>query len=189
MAQHVNYTVIQIERNVERWLCQFVVELGLCPFAKHVLDNESIRYKVVLGHNKLDALVDLETELLLLQDNQDIATSLLIIPFTLNEFNDYLDFLENAQQLLEQSQLLGVFQLASFHPQYQFSGTAADAPENYSNRSPYPIIHILRESQVKTAIDIFGDPSSIPTRNIRVLQEIGVENLRETLTKFNLSEK
>jgi hypothetical protein len=189
MDQDVNSKVIQIERSVERWLREFVIELGLCPFAKHVVDNESIRYKVVTSHNNLDALVDLESELVLLQLNQEIATSLLITPFVLNEFDDYLDFLESAQQLLEESQLLGVFQLASFHPQYQFSGTTPDAAENFSNRSPYPMIHILRESQVKTAIDTFGDPSTIPTRNIKALQVIGVEKLRKKINTFISSEE
>ena len=112
-----------------------------------------------------------------MQQNQELATSLLITAHLLEDFDDYLDFLEIAQQLLEDSELTGVFQLVSFHPQYQFTNTTPDALENFSNKSPYPIIHILRENQLQSAIEAFGDTSTIPTKNISVLRSMDIEAL------------
>lgn len=177
MKDETDNEVIQIERRIQQWVRGFVIDLELCPFAKHVIDNESVRYKVSKADDPLVLLSELEAELILLQQNQDIATSLLIAPFLFDEFEDYLDFLDKAQYLLEESQLIGIFQLASFHPHYRFLDTAQDALENFSNRSPYPIIHILREIQVEKAIDAYGDTSSIPMRNISVLQAISRDTL------------
>ncbi len=177
MASNKENEIIQVENRVDLWIKEFVVGLGLCPFAKHVLDSESIRYKVSTARSDLELLVDFESELMLLQQNQELATTLLIIPRFLEDFDDYLELIDIAQHLLEDSQLIGVFQLASFHPHYQFAHTAPDASENYSNRSPYPIIHILRETQVKSAIEAFGDTSTIPAKNISALQKIDVETL------------
>ena len=179
MDEITEIEVAKIEKRIDRWVRQFVVALEICPFAQHVIDNESVRYKVSTATSELDLMADLEAELHLLQDNPDLSTSLLITSSLLKEFNDYLDFLETAEQLLQDSHLAGVFQLASFHPNYQFEDTAPDALENFSNRSPYPVIHILRESQVDLAVSSYGDTSAIPTRNISLLQQLSEDELSQ----------
>lgn len=178
---------IEIEQRVNSWVKEFVIKLNLCPFARHVLDNESIRYKVSESSSVVDTMMDLAAELELLQSNGDIDTSLLIIPSALSSFDDYLFFLDDAERLLTDLELVGTYQLASFHPNYQFSGTERNAAENYSNRSPYPIIHILRESQVEAAVNAYGDTNSIPVRNVSTLQKLGKQELEQQLKKFGLS--
>lgn len=178
-----------IERRVDTWVKEFVIALGICPFAKHAADNESVRYKVSTARTEPILMADLEAELFLLQHNGEIATSLLIIPLLLEGFEEYLDFLEQAEHLLEEANFIGIFQLASFHPLYQFAETAPDAPENFSNRAPYPVIHILRESQVELAIEAYGDTSTIPVKNIATLQKMGSRKLSKRLKELLTSSR
>ena len=96
-------------------------------------------------------------------------------------FTEYNQFLDIADSLLEQLELVGVFQIASFHPRYQFSGTSAEDVENYSNRSPYPMLHILRESSLENAIASFGDTEGIPEKNIEHLNQLGQEKMEQLL--------
>jgi hypothetical protein len=184
MTELTDNAASRIESRVDHWVRRFVIDLELCPFAKHVVDSESIRYKVSPARSDLNLIADLEAELCLLQQNQDIATSLLIAPYMLQGFEEYLDFLDHAEHLLEESNFVSDFQLASFHPLYQFADTALDAPENFSNRAPYPVIHILRESQVELAVDAYGDASAIPARNILTLQKMGSIDLSNLMKKL-----
>ena len=99
----------------------------------------------------------------------------------LKEFLDYNDFLNVADALIKEQGYAGEFQVASFHPGYQFAGTAADAAENYTNRSPYPTLHLLREESVERALHSYAHPEEIPERNIRTLNSLGAERMREVL--------
>ena len=110
---------------------------------------------------------------------QEIATTLLAFPHTLHDFQDYLRFVADAQDLLIESGLEGFVQLASFHPDYQFAGEAVDAASQYSNRAPYPLIHLLREDMLSRALADFADPERIPDRNIEKLEGIGADELAQ----------
>ena len=167
------------ERHVRRWLRDFVVGLNLCPFARPLLGAPNLRIAVCEETQIADLRRVLLQELDLLQCStvQDVATTLVVFPRALQSFEDYLQFVDEAQDLLVESGLDGIVQLASFHPQYRFAGEAPEAASHFSNRAPYPLIHLLRESMVSRALEDFADPDQIPNRNIEALSAIGVDEL------------
>ena len=162
-----------------QWLERAVIGLNLCPFAKAAHVKKQIRY-VVSGATSPEALCKaLLDELKLLADAnpEDIDTTLLIHPYTLGlgEFLDYNDFLEVADGALVELNLMGEIQIASFHPEYQFAGTEPDEITNYTNRSPYPMLHLLREVSVGRAVAAFPDAADIFAKNIKTLEQLGHE--------------
>jgi hypothetical protein len=159
------------------WLERAVIGLGLCPFAKAVHVRNQVRYVVSEAHNKDVLLDDLEHELRTLAraSPEEIDTTLLIHPYVLQDFLDYNDFLEVADGIIEELGLEGVLQVASFHPQYQFEGTAPDDITNYTNRSPYPILHLLREASVDAAVAAFPEAEQIFEKNIETMKRLGIE--------------
>ena len=163
---------------VRDWLESVVIELNLCPFAKRELSNDRVRFVATDATSEVQLLQALEAELEHLADAAATETTLLIHPHVLADFADYNQFLELADGLLVQMQLDGVFQIASFHPNYQFADTEVDAAENYTNRSPYPILHLLREESLSRAIEHTADIDQIPLRNIRKMNELGAEKLK-----------
>ena len=158
----------------KEWLEQVVIGLNLCPFAKAVYDRNQIRFHVSLADNTDDLLLELMTEILHLSSvsPQLTETTLLIHPFTLNKFLDYNDFLDVADAALIELELVGVIQIASFHPRYQFAGTKPDDIENHTNRSPYPMLHLLREASIEKAVATYPDVDKIPERNIETLKKL-----------------
>ena len=159
------------------WLERAVIGLGLCPFAKAVHVKGQIRYVVSAARNP-DALLDhLERELLSLAETpaEQVDTTLLIHPHVLGDFLDYNDFLELADRVVGETGLEGVLQVASFHPRYQFEGTEPDDITNYTNRSPYPILHILREASVDQAVAAFPEAEKIYEKNIETMERLGHE--------------
>lgn len=166
---------------VQHWLDSVVVELNLCPFAARELQKGSVRFAVSEARTEEQLLMSLEAELNLLGRDDSIETTLLIHPAVLADFFDYNQFLDVVDALLVEKQLEGVFQVASFHPDYQFGGTDADDAENYTNRSPYPMLHILREESVARAIAAYPDVEQVPARNVACMNRIGQERLREML--------
>ena len=171
--------------HVKRWLDQFIIELNLCPFANRERISNRIKFVVSASDHQDPLLADLAVELEYLNSHPDIETTLLIHPDTLTGFTDYNQFLNQVDALLEALDLIGIFQVASFHPSYQFADTEPDDPENYTNRSPYPILHVLREASVEKAINEHPDAGGIPTTNINTLNELGVEKLRTLQEKIN----
>ena len=167
------------ERHIRLWLDDFVVGLNLCPFARPLLNASNLRIEVCEASDAAALRSAFLQELNLLQRSteQDIATTLLAFPHALRDFADYLWFLDDAQALLLEAGLQGLVQLASFHPQYRFAGEASDAASHYSNRAPYPLIHVLRENMLTRALEDFTNPERIPERNIETLNSIGVEEL------------
>jgi uncharacterized protein len=157
------------------WLTRAVIGLNLCPFAKAVHVKGQIRYAVSAATNLEQVLEDLETELRLLDaaDPAAIDTTLLIIPHALADFAEYNDGLFFAERLLKQLRMTGTLQIASFHPHYQFDGSEPEDIENYTNRSPYPILHLLREASIERAVDAFPDAADIYERNQDTLRRIG----------------
>jgi hypothetical protein len=165
-------------RAVRRWVEDFIVKLNLCPFAGRELLDNRIRFVVTESTTEEQLLGALQTELALLNDNATVETTLLIHPDVLQDFSDYNQFLDTADRLLVQTGLEGVYQIASFHPSYQFAGTATDDAENYTNRSPYPLLHILREASLERNIAAHPDVEQIPVRNVALMNSLGREKLR-----------
>ena len=166
------------ELTVRRWLESVVLELNLCPFAKRELINDRVRFAETDATTEVQLLQALEVELERLVGDTSIETTLLIHPQVLADFEDYNQFLELADGLLLQMELDGVFQIASFHPDYQFADTRPNDAENYTNRSPFPLLHILREESLARAIEHTPDVDQIPMRNIHKMNELGTEELK-----------
>lgn len=158
-----------------QWLEVAVIGLNLCPFARAPYLGERVHFEVSEARSPEQLLADLITQLEALAEmpEQVRETTLLIHPGTLLAFEDFNDFLAVAEELLAELGLEGVIQIASFHPEYQFADTGPGDIENYSNRSPYPILHLLRESSVSWAVERMTDPDEIYRNNIRRLRSLG----------------
>jgi hypothetical protein len=166
------------------WLERAVIGLNLCPFAKAVHVKEQIRWVESPARDAQALLEDLVRELQFLAaaDPEAVETTLLIHPHALNDFLDYNDFLDAADAAIEELGLAGVLQVASFHPDYQFAGTAADDVENLSNRSPHPMLHLLREDSIDRAVATFPDVATIYERNIETLRRLGAAGWHRLLS-------
>lgn len=169
------------ESAVRCWVKSVVVDLGFCPFAAAVLNQPAaLQVEVVDGDNRkrLQWLLDRLHGL-----RQEVATEtvLMVMPEGLSAFDDFLDFAALAEAVLEQHGFSGEFQLATFHPEYLFTDNAADDPANYTNRSPYPVLHILRERSISDALQNVAEPERIPERNINNARSIGTEALAQRL--------
>ncbi len=172
-----------IVEHTRRWIASFVIGLGLCPFARQVFEAGRIRYVVTHARDETAVLNDLTSELQLLRasPSTQIDTTLLIHPEVFGNFLDYNEFLGVVDQLLQDLRLRGTIQVASFHPHYRFAGTAVDAAENYTNRSPYPMLHLLREESVSLATGAADDGLEIPRRNIATMRNLGQPHIRKML--------
>ena len=179
----------QAIKSVRAWLSDFVIALNLCPFANKELLADKIRFRVsvALAEEHARLLDDLVFELNYLHEHIDTETTLLILPYTLDDFYDFNDFLVLANERLLALGFEGTFQLASFHPQYQFSGTQLNSVENYTNRSPYPILHIIRECSLEQAISLHPNAERIPTRNIALMNEMGESKVKALLQRIILN--
>lgn len=157
------------------WLERVVIGLNLCPFAKAVHVKGQIHYAVchALSASELVDVLDAEIKALLALDPKERDTTLLIAPGVLEEFLDFNDFLYQANRLLKRQRLQGVIQLASFHPCYQFAGVPKEDISNFTNRSPYPTLHLLREDSIDKAVASFPQAVAIYEKNIQTLQTLG----------------
>ena len=164
----------------EQWLQEIVIGLDLCPFAKHALG--SIEFSLSEAADEQHLLADLEQACLQLKNDTRVETLLLIHPNVLQDFDAYNQFLAYADDLLEVMQLEGEIQVASFHPDYQFAETDLESAENYTNRSPFPMLHLLREASVELAITSYPDVDAIPKRNIETMQQLGSTHLKSKLS-------
>jgi len=166
--------------DTRRWLEKAVIGLNLCPFAKAVHVRRSIRYQVSEACTTQALRQDLQCELeyLASADPAECETSLLIHPQVLDDFIDYNDFLAVADRMLRKLRLEGVLQIASFHPRYQFADCPVDAIENHTNRSPWPMLHLLREDSIARAVASVPDAADIYDRNIATLQRLGLQGWR-----------
>ena len=173
-----NSSVIETTR---RWVESFVVGLNLCPFAKRELLDDRVRFVVTDADDEELLLIALEAELNFLESDQSTETTLLIHPEALQNFPDYNQFLDLADALLVEMNHDGVYQVASFHPDYQFGGTEADDAENYTNRSPYPMLHILREESLERVIAGYPDIDQVPVRNVTLMNDMGKNKLESLL--------
>ncbi|WP_304796082.1 DUF1415 domain-containing protein [Lacisediminimonas sp.] len=160
--------------DTRRWVDEAVIGLNLCPFAKAVQVRGQIRYTVSRATDSESLSADLLASLheLATAAPDVLDTILLIHPLVLADFADYNDYLELVDLIIEQAEYEGVLQVASFHPDYQFADSPADDRANFTNRSPYPMLHLLREESISRAVDSLPDPSSVYLRNIDLLREL-----------------
>ena len=158
-----------------RWVERAVIGLSLCPFAKAVYVKQQVRFVLSDASTPEALLEELAEELVLLRDADpdQVDTTLIVHPDVLTDFLDYNDFLDNADAAVEALDLQGVIQVASFHPDYQFAGTMPDDISNYTNRSPYPTLHLLREASIDRAVEAFPDADVIVERNVKTLDALG----------------
>lgn len=158
-----------------QWVERAVIGLNLCPFAKSVHVKGQVHYAVSHATTRADLLQDLTTELQALQASDPAVRdqTLVIAPSVLSDFLDFNDFLHDADRALRQLGLEGVLQIASFHPQFQFAGTAEDDITNYTNRGPYPMLHLLREDSIARAVAAFPEPETIFEKNMQTLEQLG----------------
>jgi uncharacterized protein len=169
--------------DTRRWLERAVIGLNLCPFAKAVHQKQQIRWVESSARDEPALVAELGVELQRLADAdpETIDTTLLVHPHVLQDFEDFNDFLGVAEALLEELELDGILQVASFHPGYRFDGVPADDPGNFSNRSPYPTLHLLREDSIERAVEAFPDAAEIYERNIETLQRLGPEGWQRVI--------
>jgi len=165
----------QVITDTKHWLERAVIGLNLCPFAKAVYIKNQIRFVVSDAQTTADLQADLIAELDFLHhaDPALVDTTLLIHPRVLSDFLDYNDFMDEADAILRARDLEGELQIASFHPDYQFAGTDADDITNYTNRSPYPTLHLLREDSIDRAVEAFPEASDIFEKNMQTMEDLG----------------
>ena len=177
----MNYEDQQLIATTQTWLKTIIIAYGICPFAKRELERGSIRF--IINHDTAieSCLLNLMLECDRVNTDSSIETTLLIYDSAFTVFDDYLDFLELAETLLIEQGYEGVYQLASFHPDYCFEGTETDDPANYTNRSPYPMLHLLRETSIERATATYPDPENIPQRNIELTRELGLTKMQALL--------
>ncbi|MEL0636361.1 DUF1415 domain-containing protein [Marinomonas sp. TI.3.20] len=165
-----------------KWVNDFIVGLNICPFAKREMERESVRFVVVRSKKSQVALEELMSEVHWLDEHPETETTIIVFPTLFSDFYRYLDFVDLAENIMFEQECEGVYQLATFHPNYCFSGAEPEDVSNYTNRSPYPMLHLLREASVEKAIEFYGDTDAIPERNIDVMEEMGKESLEKILS-------
>lgn len=170
--------VIQQTKN---WVEEIVIGLNLCPFAAQPFKNDSIEYIVNSGDTMEHHLQQLADGFAQLDSATEIETSLLIYPDAYQQFEDYLELLDLANQLLDDLNYAGTYQIASFHPDYRFEGSTEDDASNFTNRSPYPMLHLIREADLESAIASYPNIEQVPENNIKRLRDIGFDEMQKKL--------
>ena len=177
------HTDNEIVAQTLNWVRSFIVAENICPFAQRELERESIRVEVVRSKKMEVALEELMVEMQWLDEHPETETTLLVFPTLFKSFDHYLDFVDLAESILVDQGYEGVYQLATFHPDYCFDDTDADEASNYTNRSPYAMVHLLREESVEKAIEFYGDTEAIPERNIAKLTAMGSDVAEQRLQR------
>lgn len=169
-VENVDYQAV-----MQRWVDTVIVKYNICPFARREVEQQSIRYAVCAEQQQASVLEALARECEHLDENPNVATTLLVIPAGFEGFYDYLKLLDHAEALLQVQGYEGIYQLASFHPDYCFDGEPQQDPANYTNRAPYPALHILREESLSEALANYDEPETIPERNIAFARRKGAD--------------
>lgn len=173
----------QVISVTQAWLKSFIIAFNICPFAQREQQRDSIRYRVATPEDLENALEILVEECVYLDANPDTETTLLIFPEMFVDFEEYLDMVAIAERLMIVQNYEGMYQLASFHPDYRFETDAEgeDDPAHYTNRAPYPMLHIIREDSIERALKNYPNPENIPARNIKLTRQIGLKKLQALL--------
>ncbi|MFM9911700.1 MAG: DUF1415 domain-containing protein [Chitinophagaceae bacterium] len=167
-----------IIQKTKKWINEVVVGCNFCPFAAKVVKQNTIHYAVESSIDTADCLERFLVECHRLDSDTSIETTLVIFSNAFEEFDEYLALVDLAEKLLIDNRYEGIYQVASFHPRYQFAGANENDAANYTNRSLYPMLHLLREESIEKALENYPDPESIPERNIRFAHEKGVEYMK-----------
>ncbi|MFT2112274.1 DUF1415 domain-containing protein [Marinomonas sp. 2405UD68-3] len=170
-----------VTQQTMNWVNQFIIGLNVCPFAKREVERKSVRVCVIRSKKVEVALEELMSEIHWLDEHVETETTLLVFPTLFKGFYQYLDFVDLAESLMYEQECEGIYQLATFHPDYCFSGAEQDDVSNYTNRSPYPMLHILREGSVEKAIEFYGDTDVIPENNIEKMKETGAQKIDQII--------
>ena len=166
------------------WVEQVVIGHNFCPFAKQEFDQARVRFVLTETEGYEEALLALINECERLDDSDEIETTLIVYPKLLTDFEDFLDFVDMANQLISMQGYEGVYQLANFHPDYCFEGEDENDASNYTNRSPFPMLHLIRESSLEKAVASYPSPELIPENNIKLAREKGRDYFEQLLKKF-----
>lgn len=168
----------EIIDQTKKWITEVVIGCNFCPFAARVIKQQTVFYKVETATATAICLESFLQEVTRLDNDNTIETSFLIFPDAFKRFEDYLDLVAVAEKLLKQKGYNGIYQLASFHPLYRFADTGTDDAANYTNRSLYPMLHLLRETSIDKALEHYDDPEAIPERNINFAREKGIAYMK-----------
>lgn len=161
-----------------QWIKEVVIKCNFCPFANREVKRNSIHYTVSLDEKQSAALNSLLRECKRLDADENIETTLLIFPKSFQRFPEYLKLVKAAEQLLRKNGYEGIYQIASFHPDYFFAGAPMDDPANYTNRSVYPMLHLLREAGIEKVLENYPEPGRIPEANMRFAREKGAAYMK-----------
>ncbi len=172
-SEHTQSAQAQYIEHTANWVKQVIMKYNLCPFARREVERASIRYVALEAHKPAAVLQALLAECRLLDEQPEVETTLMILPRGFEGFYAYLDLVDLANERLFEQGFEGKYQLASFHPDYCFDGEPQDDAANYTNRSPYPTLHIIREASMERALADYDDPESIPERNIHFARRKG----------------
>ncbi|PRY65314.1 hypothetical protein B0H98_103257 [Vreelandella songnenensis] len=177
----MQYSDEVVSEQTLNWVRTFIVAHNICPFAQREIERATIRVEVVRSKKLEVALEELMAEVQWLDEHPETETTLLVFPTLFKDFEHYLDYVELAESILAEQGYEGIYQLATFHPDYCFDGAEPDDASNYTNRSPYAMVHLLREASVEKAIEFYGDTSTIPERNIEHLTAMGCDEAERHL--------
>ncbi|WP_133407140.1 DUF1415 domain-containing protein [Parashewanella tropica] len=167
--------------HTDNWVKRVIMKYNICPFARQEVERDTIRY-LVIDETKIAKLADkLLEEYQYLDKHPEAETSLVILPNGFGDFNRYLEAVYLAEDLIEDLGYEGTYQIASFHPEYCFEGEDFDSPTNFTNRAPYPTLHIIREASIEKALENYNEPESIPERNMAFAERKGTEFFVELL--------
>ncbi len=169
----------------KQWLNEIIIGLNFCPFAKKEFVNNTIHYHLSQTEQVKAALHEFIEQCRYLQAHDELETTLIIYSGGFRRFERYLDLVDYANDLLVDSGFEGIFQLASMHPEYCFDGEAYDDASNFTNRSPYPIIHIIRETSIAKVLSVYNEPEKIPKNNITLANEKGADFFQQVLTRIH----
>ena len=172
-SSEANALIIQITKN---WISQFVIELNICPFAGPSFKQDKIDYDVIETFSSFQLFEEFLKKISYLLDNKEVSNAFIILP-KLKDFLDYLNLYDGCNELLIDAKAESQFQLASFHPDYQYEGLEPEDVRNYRNKSPHAMIHILRVEEVESAIKAYGDTSEIPEINEQKMLNLGPEKI------------
>ena len=165
-SEHIIY-------QTKKWINDVIVGCNFCPFAANVIKLKAVHYQVDTRLFSTFSSDSFLNELTRLDNEEKIETSFLIYPNSFKSFDDYLDMVALAEEFLEDNDYEGIYQLASFHPHYQFVNSPIDDAANYTNRSVYPMLHLLREASIDKALEHYKNPEEIPNRNINFARDKG----------------
>jgi hypothetical protein len=173
----------------KEWLDKIIIGLNICPFAKKEFVNNTIHYHISKTEQVKTALLEFIEQCRYLQSHEELETTLIIYGDGFRGFERYLDLVDYANDLLIDAGFEGIFQIASMHPEYCFDGDDYDEPSNFTNRSPYPIIHIIREASMSRVLSIYNEPEKIPENNIQLAHKKGAAFFQQALTRIHEKHK